>query len=60
MLAQRKANRQDGPAFTDYFGTPLKSSEVNDMLIEVLCELWDELPDLFPAYVTSHGVILER
>ena len=60
MLAQRKAKRHDGPASTYYFGAPLKYSEVNDMMIKILCELWDELPDLFPAYVTSHGVILER
>lgn len=53
LKIKRKLNLKDGPLISNEKGILLPSRAVDDMLIEVLSEIFEESPDLFPGDVKT-------
>ena len=53
MKLKQQQDIVKGPAVSDLKGNVLKSTEIDDMLLEIIEEMYDESPDSFPAEIDS-------
>ena len=57
---KRKLGFTDGPAILDTEGKLLRIKDLDDMIHEVLIEIYEEKKTLFPMDITSHDLIIKH
>ena len=60
LILKRTQGITDGPAMSNCHGRLLTTYAVNDCLIEVLCDLFEERKDLFPVKISSLEEVRKR
>jgi hypothetical protein len=60
LLAREHEGRFSGPAICYTEGIQWTTAMANGILYELLAQLFDQDPALFPSHIVSHGVILAK
>ena len=58
LVVHRAAGRVTGPVFANEQGYQLSILEMNEVFLEVLGEIYDEMPELFPREVIQEASVL--
>ena len=58
LVVHRAAGRVTGPVFANEQGYQLSTLEMNEVFLEVLGEIYDEMPELFPREVIQEASVL--
>ena len=60
LAAHKIAGRSEGPLFVNGAGEQSTTADMNEMFLELLCEIYEENPKLFGLDVTCVGVLSEK
>ena len=60
LLAHSIAGRTKGPLFVNVKGDELKTSDMNELFQEVICEIYDDNPKLFGIDITGVAELINK
>jgi hypothetical protein len=60
IIVREHEGRFNGPAICDSQGVQWTTAAANEILHELLCNLYDQDPSLFPSHIGSHGDVLAK
>jgi hypothetical protein len=60
IIVREHQGRFTGPAICDKEGVQWTTAHANEILHELLGQLFDQDPSLFPSHIGSHGVIMAK
>ena len=59
-MAHRIAGRTKGPLFVNEKGEPLKTSDMNELFHDVVCEIYEENTKLFGIDITGVSDLVDK